>query len=480
MKAKRTLAFLIFVLLAACTPSQTQILQPTQASSTTPSQAASPQATETPLPLPSAPTELERTLYTIDAVYDYDAHYLSASQSIRYVNQSEIEQNELIMLSFAHNYGADLQLTGIIREDGGEITAVEDTEGRWRLILADHLLPDHEVNLLLTFTLALPNRDGPLSWNTRQVNFIDWYPFIPPFVHSGFYEFTERTPALVGEYQVYESADFNVHLEFINAPTSLAVAAAGSGDGGDFTLGSARRFAWSASNQYEQLQSDQDGVEVAIYFFEEQRDAAEAALEVAKQALAIYSDLFGPYPYQSLSIVEATFADGMESDGLFFLDQFYFQTYSYDRRNYLTTLAAHEVAHNWWFGQVGSDQAREPWLDEAFATYSELLYYESAYPDLVDWWWDFRIERFSPAGWVNSTIYDHTEFAPYVHAVYMRGAQFLNELRAALGDEVFFAFLLNYAEAGAGSIVTRENFSTLIRQHSSAGFAPLVEKFFED
>ena len=35
--------------------------------------------------------------------------------------------------------------------------------------------------------------------------------------------------------------------------------------------------------------------------------------------------------------------------------------------------ASHEVAHLWFYGLVGDDQARDPWLDEAFATYAEAL-----------------------------------------------------------------------------------------------------------
>jgi hypothetical protein len=35
--------------------------------------------------------------------------------------------------------------------------------------------------------------------------------------------------------------------------------------------------------------------------------------------------------------------------------------------------ASHEVAHEWFYGLVGDDQARDPWLDEAFATYAEAL-----------------------------------------------------------------------------------------------------------
>ena len=479
----RSLVLLIFSLLTACTPNQTQIPIPNSIDPTltSPAQNEGTQAIETQSATPGSPTELERTLYSIEAVFDFEAHTLSANQSIRYVSQSPDDMNQLILRSFAHNYGADLQITGLKRADGGLVDYFEDGEGRWSVHLFDPLPPNHDVNLQVTFTLSLPNANGPLGWNASQTNFIDWYPFIPPFFHSGFYEFVDREPAFVGEYQVYESADFNVHLEIINAPATLTVAAAGSllEEGElDYSLKNARRFAWSASSQYSRLESEQDGIPVSIYFLEDQRDAAEAALEVAKQALEIYSELFGPYPYESLSIVEATFPDGMESDGLFFLDQFYFQTYSYDRQNYLTTLTAHEVAHNWWFGSVGNDQAREPWLDEALAMYSEFLYYEDAYPALVDWWWDFRIGRFGPRGWVDSTIYEHADFSAYVQAVYMRGALFLQEVRAAMGDEAFFDFVREYAQTGAGRIVSADEFFWRLAYASPADLTPITDEYF--
>lgn len=39
----------------------------------------------------------------------------------------------------------------------------------------------------------------------------------------------------------------------------------------------------------------------------------------------------------------------------------------------LGLVVGHEAAHQWFYGLVGDDQARHPWLDEAFATYAEAL-----------------------------------------------------------------------------------------------------------
>ena len=34
-------------------------------------------------------------------------------------------------------------------------------------------------------------------------------------------------------------------------------------------------------------------------------------------------------------------------------------------------VVTHELAHEWWYALIGDDQAQEPWLDEAFASYAE-------------------------------------------------------------------------------------------------------------
>lgn len=444
---------------------------------------SSPSALETPSPQilvdPPVITFVEPQ-YILDLSFDYAAHYLYVDEIIIYTNNSTLLLDQLQLVVEPVRSNARFNLPSI--------SAVENAVESYELIdailfvrLAEPISTGESVTLSLTYELSLPQGPGLLGWSERQTNLVDWYPYIPPFREESGWLVHE--PTAVGEHGVYEAADFDVHIEVLNAPASLQLAgpapAVHTGDMWDFSLRSARRFAWSASGHYETLHSTHDGIPVSVYFFAEQRDAAEAALEVARQALDAYSDLFGPYPYKSLTIVEALFPDGMESDGLFFLDQYYFTTYTYDRRNYLTTLIAHEVAHNWWFGQVGNDQALEPWLDEAFCIYSELLYYERFYPDLAaSWWWNFRIERFNPGGWVDSSIYEHSTFESYVQAVYMRGALFLRDVRAAIGDDRFFATLRDHADYGSSKIVSDEEFFWTLAYQMNTDLTPIVNEYF--
>ena len=118
---------------------------------------------------------------------------------------------------------------------------------------------------------------------------------------------------------------------------------------------------------------------------------ALAILNAAVRAVGLFEAKFGAYPYGSLSIVQADLNDGQEYDGLVFLATKFYNEYDGSARSNLVAIGVHEIAHQWWFGLVGSDQAMEPWLDEAMAVYSEALFYKYIYPNSSDWWWNFRV-----------------------------------------------------------------------------------------
>ncbi len=167
--------------------------------------------------------------------------------------------------------------------------------------------------------------------------------------------------------------------------------------------------------------------------------------------------MFGALPQQRLVVVEADFPDGMEFSGLIFVGAGWFDQWTGTPQSYLTIITAHEVAHQWWYARVGSDQALTPWLDEALATYSEYLFYEAHYPELSDWWWQFRVATFVPDGFtdaapVGSSVYTFPNLRSYINAVYLRGARMLHQLRRDLGTEAFLAWLAAYAQAGDGRI----------------------------
>jgi aminopeptidase N len=235
-------------------------------------------------------------------------------------------------------------------------------------------------------------------------------------------------------------------------------------------LNGARDFSLSLGENFRVgRQRTERGVEVELYSFDDAQlqteggtiDSAAFALDSAVKSLEMHEDLYGAYPYDRLVIIQGDFPDGMEFSGLVFVGGEYFRGFN-GPTSYLMIITVHEVAHQWWYDQVGSDQALYPWLDEALATYSEYAFIEEYYPALKTWWWDFRVNSLSPDGFVDSTVYEFTSRRAYINAVYLRGVRMLNDLRAALGTEAFFNWLRRYAETSAGRIVTPEVFWSLL------------------
>jgi hypothetical protein len=409
---------------------------------------------------------------------DYPAHRLFIDQIIVYVNNTGSALNELILLVEPLRYERVFDLQALSWASGEAIENYTFNETILQIPLQETLEPDASIEILMSYILDLPSQQSYFGYTGRQINLADWYPFIPPYTPGEGWLVSE--PGLVGEHLAYDVADYEVLIRTPDLNIVLAAPAIGEpwDTGYFYRLEAARSFIWSASPEYVKLGSAVGETTLLAFILPEHRIAGEAAMQSTAQALSLYEDLFGAYPRPSLTLVEADFYDGLEADGLFFLDQEYFNLYFDPPRTYLTALAAHETAHQWWYSQVGNDPALEPWLDEALATYCELLFYERIYPEAVDWWWQVRVERLTPIGWVNSSIYDYTEFDPYVAAVYLRGVTFLQELRELIGDDAFFTFLREYAAQGKYRIMTSRDFFAILADHSQADISQLRAEYF--
>lgn len=333
---------------------------------------------------------------------------------------------------------------------------------RLTVSLPDPLLPGCSQELTLTYRLQLPlignpyfPRQGYFGHSGRQINLGEWIPVIAPY-RDGVW--VTPIPINVGEQAVIPAGDYRVTLNILDAPPELVVVGPGEADSSGaqwrFSLPAARGLTISMSDQYHRLSTtSRNGVLVEIYTLDDAQpgddsgvDAPAHALETAAAAVELYADLYGPYPYNRLVVIESDFPDGMEFSGLVFVGGEWFRSYQGNPASYLTLITAHEVAHQWWYGLVANDQGYMPWLDEALTTYSEYVYLQENYPNLTDWWWNFRVNAYAPEGNVDSSVYEFETVRGYINAVYLRGAQLMHAVRQAIGTEAFFAWLQRYAE----------------------------------
>jgi Peptidase family M1 domain len=162
-------------------------------------------------------------------------------------------------------------------------------------------------------------------------------------------------------------------------------------------------------------------------------DAATLA-DWTTAAIGALEARFGPYGFGSLTVAALpAYGVGIEYPGSILL--------AAPSRQVLV----HEVAHMWFYGMVGDDQYRDPWLDEAFATYAEALVDDHASPEGTRRALDLPGEVGAPIG-------SFAGFDDYARVVYGKGGAALLAARAAAGPAAFDAALRCYVDARAWTI----------------------------
>lgn len=487
MRIKNIFLF-IMILITACSNQNMDLSTPTESSIVTlPVTETLSIPTETPQPSPTAVPVMQRALYTLDALMDYDAHTVTVDEIILYPNLTGNQLNTLVLAIVPNLWQGSFNLTNIFINSEA-ITNYSITNQRLDIPLSSFLLPNETVEIKIQYTLVLPfaeqedpsiSRPRIYGYTSRQINLTNWYPFVVPNING---EWILHEPWYYGEHLVYDVADYEVKLKFADPSTAPIVASSGVPEvGADFTsykINSARTFALSASRDFQTSSTQVGDVTLTSYYFPFNEGGGQAALQASNEALQVFSQRYGTYQHKSLAIVMGDFNDGMEFSAFYYLSKDFYNLYDGTPANYLTFVAVHETAHQWWFDQVANDQALQPWIDESLATYSERIYYESVHPDLVSWWWTYRIDFYKPEGFVDIPIYEGEGFRPYTNAVYFQGAKFLENLRLRIGDEAFFAFIQDYVKQSNGKIITANDFFRILKTHTTLDVSDLINQYF--
>ncbi|HSB01904.1 MAG TPA: M1 family aminopeptidase [Anaerolineales bacterium] len=435
--------------------------------------------TATPLPQPTSAPASARTQYTLYALLDYAGHQLGADETVRYTNQTGVTLGEIVM-AVEPNLRGGFLLENVMLD--GNPLAYDLSGQQLTVPLPQGLAPGVQITLTMRFRIDSPAKvkEHPYGYDVDQVNLTDWYPFIVPYSNG----WILHDPSPLGEHLVYDAADFEVNLK--TTATGVVLATSGLADAepnGEWTryrLAGARTFAISASDQFlvYDAAAGAAGARIYAYYYPGYETQGAAILNAAVRAVGIYEAKFGAYPYASLSVVQADLNDGQEYDGLVYLATKFYNEYDGSARSNLVTIGVHEIAHEWWFGLVGNDQAMEPWLDEALCVYSEATFYKYIYPNSLDWWWNYRVNYFGPSGYVDTTVYEQPTFRAYVNAAYLNGANFLEALNYRMGDDAFYAFLQDYASRYGRNRASAYDFFAVARQHTTADISDLIAAYF--
>lgn len=411
--------------------------------------------------------------YALEASYDWLAHTLHAEQRVIFYNDTDQPLDEIVFNVEPNRIAGEFALERV-EQDAQRVQDYELVDAWLMVPLGDSLPVDCATELTLWYTLQVPpiaadyqhGHLGYRGYSARQVNLGFWFPLVAAF--DPLDGWVSPPYHAVGEHHVLRTADFDVTMAVKNAPEGVHIAGPGKVTEIDdhtwrFELRAAREVAFSLSDRFRTLTMiTESGVEVTLYYLfndaNPSLDAPRHTLTVAADAIALYEMRFGACPHERIVVVEGDFPDGMEFSGLVFVSEAWFRTWKNMPNDWLTLITVHEIAHQWWYDLIANDQGRYPFLDEALATYSELLFFEHYYPEQVEWWWDFRVRVQQPMGNVDTPVYAFQAVRPYINAVYLRGALMMQDLRETLGDDVFFAWLEQYAAGMTQQIAYPKDF----------------------
>lgn len=171
------------------------------------------------------------------------------------------------------------------------------------------------------------------------------------------------------------------------------------------------------------------------------------------EMMQVFSDLFGPYPFDSYAAVIT--ADELEIP----LESQSLSTFGI---NFVSDdwdavrLVAHELSHQWFGNAVTLGRWRDIWLHEGFACYAEWIWSEASGAESADVWARRHHARVA-AKPQDLLLSDPGPELMFDDRVYKRGALTLHALRLLVGDSAFFDLLRSWvAERSGGSVETAD------------------------
>jgi len=331
--------------------------------------------------------------------------------------------------------------------------------------LPQSLFPSDKVVLDIGFMVKLAKVKHRTGITPNAVNLGNFFPILCSYKNG---EFTETAYYSDGDPFVSDCAHFKVTLK---TPKEYLVASTGetvsertleSKKEHVFQAENVRDFALVLSDKFRVAQTQANGKTVSYYYYAD--GEAEKTLACAVEAFCYFEKTFGEYPYSTYSLAQTGLCHaGMEYPRLSMIS-------SDATGAQLHRVIAHETAHQWWYGVVGSDQIENAWQDEGLAEYSALCFFEEyekygikredAVGNSLKEYRSYYDVYGSVLGRTDTKMSRHLKeyLSEYEYKClsYDKAVVMFDALRKSVGDKKFFAGLKKYYAENRYQIATPE------------------------
>ena len=214
-------------------------------------------------------------------------------------------------------------------------------------------------------------------------------------------------------------------------------------------------IAWIASPSFRIGVAEWDGIKVYSFAREQHASKWQDAAEIGAIFIEDYSNRWGRYRYHKMIVSDVE--DGMEYPML---------TADSDLSPGYIGLLGHEIGHNWFYGQIGSNETYRAFLDEGFTNYITSVTMDSVWEKnsgtFYQGWYktnyypkktrkyirnDLLYLQFARSGYERYPLNTHSDhYAEYANyrLVYSKTASMLYNLETVLGKDVVNRIMQTY------------------------------------
>lgn len=353
------------------------------------------------------------------------------------------------------------QIINSLKQDGKDVEYV--IEGTiLQAKLSNSIAPGQTVVFDMEFISQVPQqirRSGRNNMEGIDYTMTQWYPKMAEYDKDGWHanEYVGREfYGVWGDFEVNITIDSN----YVVAGTGVVQNPDEVGHGYSDVLADTPKltwkfkaenvhdFGWAADPDYKHdIVTVDDSLK--LHFFYQTDTLANQWVDIQSDVVEMFkitNQTFGRYPYPVFSIIQGG-DGGMEYPMCTMVR-------GHGSRHGMVGLITHESIHNWYYGVLGTNEYRYPWMDEGMTTYAEEFAMDkldslngegflkgsyASYRALATKWGD-KDEPLATPG----DLYNYNRV--YSISAYSKGAITQNMLRYIVGDETYYRAVLRYFE----------------------------------